>query len=55
MPKTKPLKATLDRRNPIRSTGLGTCTPPSGRNRVTSPSPMIPIGTLIQNTQCQLR
>ena len=55
MPKTKPLKAMLERRKPGKSTGRGIRGPPAGRKRVTSASPRTPIGTLIQNTQCQLR
>src|SRR5688500_4165119 len=54
-PKIMPAKAIEVRRKPNRSIGRGVRGSALGRNQLAARMPMMPIGTLIQKIQCQLR
>ncbi len=54
-PKMMPEKAIDVSKNPARSIGRGVRGSGGGRKRVARTIPNMPIGTLIQKIQCQLR
>jgi hypothetical protein len=54
-PKMMPAKAIEVRKKPKRSIGRGVRGSALGRNLVAARMPMMPMGTLIQKIQCQLR